>query len=117
MRPAPRESLARNLKALMKRAGYSQEEVARRTRGQVKQKTISNMLDPASHSPKLESIDAVAAVFGLTSWHLILPNLPQDLERCKSLAKLVEHYMDSPPDGQDFIEQAAEREHGRGKGR
>jgi len=107
MRPAPRESLARNLKALMKRSGYSQEEVARRTRGQVKQKTISNMLDPESHSPKLESIDSVAAVFGLTSWHLILPDLPADLDRCKSLAQLVEHYMDSPPDGQDFIEQAA----------
>jgi transcriptional regulator with XRE-family HTH domain len=106
---ASRHYLARNLRALMKSEDINQTEIARRTRGAIKQKTVSNILR-GEHSPKMETIDTIAAVFGLKGWHLTMDYLPEDLDRLKRLTRLIDNYVASAPNGKAFIETTAERE-------
>jgi transcriptional regulator with XRE-family HTH domain len=102
-----RESLARNIRYLMKRAEWSESELARRSG--VSQKSINNILNLV-HSPKLETVDAIAEAFGLTGWHLIMPNLPDDLLTSRTLEGLVRSYVKASDDGRELINRVAERE-------
>jgi transcriptional regulator with XRE-family HTH domain len=92
----------------MRRHGFTQVVLARKAG--ISQRTISNLLNPESHSPTLESVDAAAAAFGLEGWHLIMPGLLDDLENSGRIAALVEAYVQSSPDGRDLIQKVAERE-------
>lgn len=92
----------------MERHGYTQKGLA--DRAGVSQRTISNLLDPEKHSPTLESVDAVAAAFGLEGWHLIIPTLVDDLEGDTSIASMVKAYMRSSQNGKRHILRVAERE-------
>lgn len=110
-RPKTRDTLARNLAYLMdhQQDGYwSQEKVA--TKAGVSQRTVSNMLNPDSHSPKLESVDMVARAFGLEGWHLILPNLIDDLQSDTSIRKIYDAYVEANTEGRRHIQRVAERE-------
>lgn len=107
-RPKPRLTLAENLHALMRRHELTQTALAKRAG--VSQRTVSNLLDPEKHSPTLESVDAVAAAFGLEGWHLIMPSLMDDLNGETSIAAMVKAYNESSPDGKRHILRVAERE-------
>ena len=83
--------LAENLKALMdaQRPPMSGRQVA--ARAEIDQKTVSRMLNCAN-SPTLGALAAVAEVFGLLPWQLLVPGLdPKDppfLKLTKSEAEM-----------------------------
>lgn len=86
------KNLSRNLRRLMEFFDANQTEVAQKAG--VSQKTISNMLNPGEEkSPQLNKIEVVAKSFGLQTWHLLLPNCPDELLFNHSIEKLVENYM------------------------
>lgn len=64
------KSLAAVLRVLMDREGYSQMQI--QERGQLAQKTVSNILNQAT-SPSLSNLIKLAAVFDLPPWALLLP--------------------------------------------
>lgn len=103
------ESLARNLRYLMDKKGWSYAQLSEKTAGEVSAKTIGNMLNQVG-SPRIDNVDAVARAFGLTGWHLIMPDLLTDLENGTSIARLVEAYVHSSADGRRHIERVADRE-------
>ena len=115
IRPKTRESLARNLRYLMDHhptptgtERWSQTAVA--DKAGIAQRSVGYMLDPQGPSPKLESVDAVARVFGLEGWHLIISTLIDDLESGTSIRVIYDAYMDSTPEGRRHIQRVAQRE-------
>ena len=118
-RPHTTESIARNLRVLMKNHGYASEKALEKDSG-VAQKTINNILNGVS-SPTIETVEKLARPFGLTGWHLIMPNLPEALIDTPSMRNLFVSFIDSSAEGRSHIEQTAAREakyaKGRGKGR
>lgn len=104
-----RESLARNLKYLLDRHEMSYRVLSEKTHGAVSAKTIGNMVN-AVGSSSIDNVAAVAQVFGLNGWQLILPNLIEDLENNTSIAKVYESYFNSSADGRRHIQRVAERE-------
>jgi transcriptional regulator with XRE-family HTH domain len=79
MPPTPRRSTVdafrEGLRALMVRSGWTQRDLAKRSR--VSQKQISNILNNVN-SPSLETADKLARAFGLSAWQLQIV-APQDL--------------------------------------
>jgi transcriptional regulator with XRE-family HTH domain len=73
----------------------------------VSKKSINNMLN-ARHAPTLDHVDAVAAVFGLNLWHMILPSLPDELVASKSLDDLIARYGRADARGRESIDRVAE---------
>lgn len=109
-RPDPRDSLARNLRFLMTQADLSEQNLA--DRSGVGQKTINNILNKVN-SPTLSTVEKLAAAFGLTGWHLIMPNLPDELISSPTLAKLFSDYVSATPEGRKLIAHIADRETSR----
>ena len=114
-RPLSREILAKNLGRLLCIGGAyglptNQSELSRRSG--VAQKTISNWLDPSRGiKPVLENLDAVAAVYGLEVWQLLVPDLPDDLLLQGHLKKLVADYGKiKNPAARLYIDRIAEAE-------
>ncbi len=91
-RPAPRQSLIRNLRYLMKREKLSEESLAKKAG--VAQKTVNKILNGLS-APTLDTLDRIAGAFGLTSWHLIIPNLPDELISSPSIERLYKSYSEA----------------------
>lgn len=106
-RPKTQETLARNLRHLMNLREWTEQDVA--DHSGVSQKTVNNCLNK-NYKSKVETVDQIASAFGLDGWHLILPNLVQDLESGGRLAKLITDWSDSSNDGRDAIQGLAARE-------
>jgi transcriptional regulator with XRE-family HTH domain len=104
-RPATRQTLARTLRLLMDKTGLSEAEVARRAA--ISKKSVNNLLH-ARHAPNLDHVDAVAGVFGLNLWHMILPNLPDELLTSKSIDELIVRYSRADARGRESIDLVAE---------
>lgn len=102
-----RETLANNVNYLMEINKDSGESVAKRCG--VSPKTVNNVRN-TQHSVTLDVIDKIASAFGLNGWHLIMPNLPDDLKSSKQIEKLYSDYTKASADGRDMIEKIAERE-------
>lgn len=71
-REPPSQTLAKNLRKLMRDKGLSAPEVA--SRAKVDRKTVNNQLN-ARFDPRLTQVQAVAEVFGLTCWQLLSPDM------------------------------------------
>jgi transcriptional regulator with XRE-family HTH domain len=112
-RPKPRVTLARNLKALMVASGMKSPEVAKLAK--VDAKTMNNMVN-GRFDPRPEKVDQVAAVFGLTGWQLLIPDLPGDMLRNSTLEHLIANYVSAGKDGRDSINRVAEMAARYGKG-
>lgn len=106
-RTPPKESLARNLRFLMDLEVLSEAAVAKRSK--VSQKAINNILNGTSGGT-LNSVDKIADAFGLTAWHLIMPNLPDELIAGKSIEKLYNSFITSDEAGREYTLHVAERE-------
>jgi len=104
-RKAPRKVLAENLRRLMDHHSYSGAEVARRAK--VDPKTVTNMLNE-QHNPDLDNVAAVAAVFQLSLWQLIRPNLTIEKMEDGSVDQLIENYYSANDKGKESILQVAE---------
>ena len=115
LRPKTRATLARNLRYLMDHhpttdgsARWTQTAVAKKA--DIAQRSVGYMLDPKGPSPKLESVDGVANVFGLEGWHLIIPTLIDDLESDTSIRRIYDAYVEATTEGKRHIQRVAERE-------
>ena len=106
-KPLPRRVLARNLRHLMRLQGISETELAKKAK--ISQKSVNNIVNEV-HSPKLDIVESLAAVFGLNAWHLIMPNLPEDLILSPTISKLFDSYTKATPEGRQLIDMIAERE-------
>jgi transcriptional regulator with XRE-family HTH domain len=106
-KPSTREVFIANTKMLMELAGDSQHALAKKSG--LRQSTLSNMLS-GRHNIAVENAEAVAKVYGLEGWHLLLRNLPKDLRETKSISKLVKGYLASSAEGRELIGRIAERE-------
>jgi transcriptional regulator with XRE-family HTH domain len=92
---------------LMAETKLSGAEVARLAG--ISSKSVNNMLH-GRHGPNLDHVEAVAAVFQLTGWQLILPGLRSDIARNGHLDALMQHYTDSSAEGRANIDRVAELE-------
>lgn len=101
-----RVTLAANLRLLMDARDMSQMALSKASK--VPQRSISNMLS-GKHSASLEAVNAVAKVFGLEGWHLIMPNLPLDLVSSPAIANLVRAYIDASPEDRKLIDLVSRR--------
>lgn len=106
-RPLPKETLIRNLRFLMDREGLSEAALAKRSG--VSQKGINKILNGES-APTLDTVDKLSAAFGLNLWHLIMPNLPDDLISSPSIERLYSFYTSASPEGREYIDRVAKRE-------
>lgn len=102
-----REAIIRNLRHLMRKEKLSEQALAKRAG--VAQKTINKILNNQS-APTLDTISRLAAAFGLNNWHLIMPNLPDELISSKDLERLYKSYILASQEGREYIVHAAERE-------
>ena len=100
--------LAKNLSYLMSTHELSLRDVAARTNGEVSWKTVGNMLNTGGCS--IDKVEAVAAVFGLEGWHLVMHNLISDLQGETSIRELYESYLKASPEGRRHIIRIAQRE-------
>lgn len=107
-RPAIASSVSRNLRMLLDLTMEgNQSELARQSG--VSQRHISDILN--GHTECTYPIaGALAAPFGLTGWHLQLPDLPKDLVASPAIARLVAAYIKADADGREFMDAAAARE-------
>jgi transcriptional regulator with XRE-family HTH domain len=105
-RPATRETLARNLRALMDEAKWNQVELSKRSG--ISQRQISNILRQETGC-SIEHADAIAKAFGLQGWHLIMPTLRREIET-GALARLVDRYAQASVEGRAAIDRVAELE-------
>lgn len=105
--PELRKVVADNLRALMDRREWSQADLA--TKAKVSQRHISNMLNRKT-SASFETLNAVAAPFGIPGWLLLIDGLPMELLDSQRIPLLVNRYRSSGPDGRDLIERLADRE-------
>ncbi len=103
----PRQRLAKNLRSLAQREGYSGHEIARRTGNKIDPKTVNNMLR-AAYDPRLTQVEKVANVFGMTAWQLLAYDLAERPPDSKKVVRLLENYSSAPDDGREAIVQVAE---------
>lgn len=96
------EVLASNCKRLRKAAGLTQTDVAKKATqhrsaisaakasDEINQRTVGR-LESTTGNPTIATIDAVAAVFSLTAWQLMIPEdvAPQGLSQVASKAKQI----------------------------
>lgn len=106
-RPKTQDSVAANLRRLMAMVHWSQVKLAKESG--VSQTHISAILRGDS-SCTVETAEALAKAFGLKGWHLLIPNLPDELVSSPSLFRLVEAYIHSNAAGREFLDAAANRE-------
>jgi len=66
------EILIENLESLIKKTGWSNREIARRSGGSFSDRAIGKILN-RENSASVEMADNIAKVFGLTGWQLIMP--------------------------------------------
>jgi transcriptional regulator with XRE-family HTH domain len=111
--PELRKTVAANLRALMDRRQWSQMDLSGKSK--VSQRHISNMLNSKT-SASFETLNAVAAAFGVPGWLLMIEGLHTDLLDSQKIPLLVASYCAAGPDGQALVERLAEREavHNRG---
>lgn len=92
---------------LIAETGLSGAEVSRLAG--ISSKSVNNMLH-ARHSPNLDDVERVAAVFSLNLWQIILPGLRTELAKNGHLDRLLEHYNASSSEGRANIDRVAELE-------
>lgn len=104
--PELRKVVADNLRALMDQRAWSQTDVANKAR--VSQRHISNMLNRKT-SASFETLNSVAAAFGIPGWLMMIDGLSLDLLDSQRIPLLVNRFRASGPDDRDLVERMAER--------
>lgn len=106
-RPNTRESLIKNLTALMRANGDKPNDVAARCG--ITSKAIRLIL-AGERCPSIETADEIASAYGLTGWQLIMPNLLSDVNDLKHIQSLIVYWQQSDDEGKRFIEITAKHE-------
>lgn len=111
-RPRTRDILARNLRALMQ--AHDMTERALSQSSGVSQGQINNILNVRT-SCSIETAEALAQVFGLTGWHLLLHGLPDELVNSQTIGRMVDGYIRMNGEGRALIDAMIRREATRKK--
>ncbi len=103
-------TLAQNIRMLMKHYQQSQEALAKKTG--ISQKTICNMINPGAtkKGPAIDNVTAIAKAYGLETWHLLVPNQPIETLLSKSIEKLIDNYTLVSNEGRQNLDRISERE-------
>lgn len=108
MKGITRHTLAENLRALLDKHDYAEEDLAEKA--DVSQKVINNMLHQRS-AATIDTVEAVAGAFKLEAWQLLYSELTtSDPELTAKAAKVLSGYLSATPEGRDLIYRVAERE-------
>ena len=114
-RPSPRECLGRNLKFIKDLAGLSDVQVSQRAgndavgKVKVSPKTVNNMYNKRT-DVQLSKLDAVAEVFSVSSWHLLMPDISKEYENLADFDRLYDCWAAATEEGRKHILMVAERE-------
>lgn len=101
-------NLAKNLNKLMTLSGGMTKAALSRKSG-VSERMVAYICN-AEKTATIETAEALAEVFGLSGWQIIMPELPDDITHTKATGKVMENYMQSSNEGKDLINMVAERE-------
>jgi transcriptional regulator with XRE-family HTH domain len=104
-RPAPRYVLAENLRVLIEVNKTTAPRVAEKAG--IDRKSVNNMLN-ARFNPDLDNVEAVANVFGLTSWQLLRRDLKDALVKAGVVEELIDNFYKASEDGRAKIMGIAE---------
>lgn len=86
---ANRADLAANVRALMKRRGWTQVQLGEKAG--ISQTHIGNIVRE-EHDVSTSVLAAVAQAFGVPAWLLLVPNLPPDILDSPELPTILERY-------------------------
>lgn len=103
-----RRALASNVKRLRLAKGWSQVQLARKAG--VAQTAISYIEKPDGKSPSMETLESVAAAFGIPYWALSIPNLDISPAELIDAGFVLETFIHAPHDGKQQIRRIAEAE-------
>lgn len=101
------DTIAHNVRALMDMRKWSEYDLEKASG--VAQKTINNVLNKRTFCG-IDTADSLAHAFGLQGWHLLIPELPDELLDSPSLAKLVGDWAHASDEGRKHIAHVAEQE-------
>jgi transcriptional regulator with XRE-family HTH domain len=104
-RPLPRQTLAKNLKALLAKSRITPPELARKAG--VDRKTVTNWLN-GKYDPQPDLVEAVAKVFGVSAWNLLSASFDPDNPNNEKLQRLIVLYGSADDDGKENILRIAE---------
>lgn len=99
--------MARNLGLLMDAHKHSQTALGKLAGVD---QTLIGKIRRGQHSTGIDKLERIAAVYGLQAWHLLLPNLPEELIGGGEIEKLYRDFCNSETSGRNLISQIAERE-------
>jgi transcriptional regulator with XRE-family HTH domain len=99
-RPATRETVAENVKALLRLREWSQAELGRQAG--LPTRTVNSVVNKEG-ACTVETAEKIANAFGLSGWHLLIPSLPDELLDSPTLSRLVEAYARVNGESRDLI--------------
>lgn len=106
-RTPPAEVFRINLIALMEKTKIKPSELERRSG--ISRRMIGFLVD-GERKPSVETAESIANAFGLTGWQMLLPNLINDMKKSRELNKLIDLFINSSDESQEYILRVAEKE-------
>jgi hypothetical protein len=86
-------------------------QLCKKKGAEINQKTVWNVINPdKSGAVTTATIEAIAKVFDIEPYHLMIPNLPLDELTNKRIEKVIQCYADSNSAGRENIARIAENE-------
>ena len=106
------ETFRTNVLYMMSHIGLDYEDVGRMIDPGITPVYFRQLLDEKKKSrkyisPTVEKVEALAKIFKLKPWQLMLPDLPEQVVRAVELGELIENYLAASPEGQTNIELTA----------
>jgi transcriptional regulator with XRE-family HTH domain len=106
IRPKPRATLAKSLAVLMTKTGFKTPYIAKKSG--VDPKTINNMIH-GRYDPRLDKVNAVAEVFGLSGWQIIMPGYVEAwIEDGANIERLIKNFSAADETGRHSIMSVAD---------
>lgn len=103
MRPMrSEETLAENYRLFALERGLTMAEVAERSGGRISLRHIQRLAN-CGGGVSLEKLDALAFVFGVPSWMLLVPGLKPTAFRGRDYADMIEAYNRADPESRALI--------------
>lgn len=96
--------IARNINMLLERSGLEAQQVAIRARIGIR--TMAHL--KVGSNPTIDTVDAVARVFGLPGWMLLNPNLSADIDNQEWLDRIRAVFGTAPQEGVDLVKRAVD---------
>lgn len=87
-----RDVLAANTKVLMKRRGWTQQQLA--SKAKMSQTHVGNVLRKEV-DPTTAVLGALGSAFDIPPWLLLVPNLPPDILDSKEVPNLLQTYLEA----------------------